>query len=153
MVEAVEAETAIEAWQNLWGRADYKALGKRLFTSKSGKKTLAYKTVTVNVYTNEVGQACVLKQGDDATGLAHLLTLSLKVTTAGAVTATLTYDTGKTKKSGSKTVKVYYKPTCSTVVIPTSTPNADPFTGEVPLYFAPSAANGFGGFSTVIFMP
>ena len=63
------------------------------------------------------------------------------------MTATLTYDTGKTKKDPKtkKTVKVYYKPTCATVVIPTSAPDADPFTGEAFLYFAPSSANNFPG--------
>ena len=69
------------------------------------------------------------------------------MTTAGAVTATLSFDTGKTKKDPKtkKTVKVIYKATCSTVVIPTSTADADPFTGEIFLYFAPSTGNGFDG--------
>ena len=62
------------------------------------------------------------------------------------MTATLTYDTGKKKKGKA----VIYKPTCSTVVIPTAVPNADPFTGEVPLYFAPSSANNFPGFATPV---
>ena len=48
------------------------------------------------------------------------MTLSLKVTPAGAVTATLTFDTGKTKKGK----KVYWKPTCTTVVIPVSAADA-----------------------------
>jgi hypothetical protein len=42
-------------------------------------------------------------------------------------------------------VKVYYKPTCKTVVVPTSAADAEPFTCEAILYFAPSAANGFPG--------
>ena len=76
------------------------------------------------------------------------MTLSLKVTTAGAVTATMTYDTGKTTKDKKtkKTVKVYYKPTCSTAVIPTSVADADLFSGVVFLYFAPSTANNFPGY-------
>ena len=149
MVEAGEAETAIKAWQNLWGRADYKALGKRLFTSTSGKKTLNYTTFNVEVCTNDLGQVYYVKAGDDKTGLTRFVALSLTVTTAGAVTATLTYDTGKTKKDPKtkKTVKVYYKPTCSTVVIPTSAADAETFAGEVPLYFAPSAGNRFEGFA------
>ena len=144
-----EAGTAIEAWQNLWGRADYKALGKRLFTSTSGKKTFAYTTYNIEVCTNDLGQVSYVKAGDDKTGLTRFAALSLKVTTAGAVTATLTYDTGKTKKDPKtkKTVKVYYKPTCSTVVIPTSAADAETFAGEVPLYFAPSAGNRFEGFA------
>ncbi len=139
--------TEIEAWQNLWGRADYKAVGKKLFTTKSGKKTLAYRTFTVDVYTNDVGEAAFIQKGADVdkTGLTYFITLSLKVTTAGAVTATLTYDTGKKDKKTKKAV--YYKPTCSTVVIPTSAADADQFTCEVPLYFAPSAANNFPGFA------
>ena len=156
-----EGSTEVEAWQNLWG-STYKAVGKALFTSKSGKKTLAYKTFKVEIYTNETG-ACYFKHGDgvmmDAEGgrlgeaalpgLRYFAALSLKVTTAGAVTATLTFDTGKTKKDPKtkKTVKVYYKPTCATVVIPTSAVDADPFTGEVHLFFAPSPGNNFPGWN------
>ena len=60
---------------------------------------------------------------------------------SGAVTAKLTYDTGKKKKGKA----VIYKPTCSTVVIPTSSADAEPFRGEISLYFAPSPANNFPG--------
>ena len=126
--------TEIETWQNLWG-SSYKALGKALFyTSKKNQYKVFAQTVEVD------GKEC---------------TLSLKITAAGAVTATLTYDTGKTKKDAKtkKMVKVYYKPTCSTVVIPTSTPDAETFTGKVPLYFAPSAANGFAGYSAEVDYP
>ncbi len=82
-------------------------------------------------------------------------TLSLKVTTAGAVTATLSYDTGKTKKDPKtkKTVKVIYKATCQSVVVPQVAADAEPFVGEVPLYFAPSSANGFGGFAGSVAVP
>ena len=155
MVEDGEAGTAIEAWQNLWGRADYKALGKRLFTSKSGKKTLAYKTYTVDVCTNDIGHVYFLKQGDDKTGLTCFITLLLKVTTAGAVTATMTFDTGKTKKDPKtkKTVKVIYKPTCQSVVVPLVAADAEQFASEVPLYFLPSAANGFEGFAGSVAVP
>ena len=80
---------------------------------------------------------------------------SFKITTAGAVTATLTYDTGKTTtdKKTKKTVKVYYKPTCTTVVIPTSVPDAETFTGRVPLFLPPSAANNFPGLSADVVYP
>ena len=146
--------TEITAWQNLWGRADYKALGKKLFSTKSGKNTLAYKTFSVVVCTNETGRI-YFKDSDgnvwaddgsrlgEAAELNHFAALSLKVTTSGAVTATLIYDTGKTAKM----VPVYYKPTCATVVIPTSAADAETFTGYVPLFFAPSPSNGFGGFA------
>ena len=149
MVEDGEAGTAIEAWQNLWGRADYKALGKRLFTSTSGKKTLNYTTFNVEVCTNDLGQVYYVKAGNDKTGLTRFVALSLTVTTAGAVTATMTFDTGKTKKDPKtkKTVKVYYKSTCSTVVVPLVAADAETFAGEVPLYFAPSAGNRFEGFA------
>ncbi|MBR4653664.1 MAG: hypothetical protein IKO72_09915, partial [Kiritimatiellae bacterium] len=93
-----------------------------------------------------LGEAALPGDGDK-TGLTYFINLSLKVTTAGAVTATVTYDTGKTTKDKKtkKMVPVYYKPTCSTVVIPTSAATANPFTGFVPLYFAPSPANNFPG--------
>ena len=64
----------------------------------------------------------------------------------GTVTATLTYDTGK--KKNKKTV--YYKSACSTVVIPISAPDAEEFAGEVPLYFAPSAANNIPRWSGIV---
>jgi len=125
-----DAGTVIEAYQNLWG-STYKKVGQALFTTKSGKKTLAYKTFTIKGGT-DAGSAIGLRETD---------TLTLKITTAGAVTATLTYDTGKLSKGK----VVYYKPTCSTVVVPTSAADAESFTGLVPL-FMPSAANGFPGF-------
>jgi hypothetical protein len=147
--EPYQSTTEIEAWQNLWG-STYKALGKKLFTTKSGKKTLAYKTFTVDAYINDVDAVTFIQKGDevDKTGLTYFITLSLKVTTAGTVTATLSFDTGKKKKDPKtkKMVAVIYKPTCSTVVIPTSAPDADPFTSGVYVYFAPSAANNFTGF-------
>ena len=155
MVEVGEAGTAVEAWQNLWGQADYKALGKRLFSSKSGKKTLNYKAFNVEVCTNDLGQVVYVKAGDDKTGLASFATLSLTVTTAGAVTATLTYDTGKTKKDPKtkKTVKVIYKATCPSVVVPQVAADVEPFVGDVPLYFAPSLAYGFEGFVGLVEVP
>ena len=129
------------AWQNLWS-STYKDVGKALFSTQSGKTTLAYRTFTVKGTTDEGAGRATLPEGT---------TLTLKVTTAGAVTATLTYDTGKTaidKKTGKKKT-VYYKPACSSVVIPVSAPDAEEFAGEVLLYFAPSAANNFPGWSGV----
>ena len=75
-------------------------------------------------------------------GLADAMSLSLKVTSAGAVTATMSFDTG-TKSKGKA---VIYKPTCATVVIPLSAADAEEFEGEVFLFFAPSPANNFPGF-------
>ena len=150
MVEVGESPTEIEAWQNLWG-STYKAVGKKLFTSKSGKKTLAYKTFTFDVYTNDVGAVTFIQKGDevDKTGLTYFTALSLKVTTAGAATTTLAFDTGKKTKDPKtkKMVAVIYKPTSSTAVIPTSVPDADPFTSGVHVYFAPSPGNNFVGFA------
>ena len=107
----------------------YKALGKKLFYTNTKKpyRTLA-RTVTVD------GKKCAL---------------SLKVTSAGAVAATLTYDTGKTTKDKKtkKTVKVYYKPTCSTVVWPNSAADPKTFTGLVYFYFPASSSNKFPEYS------
>jgi hypothetical protein len=136
--ESPSSAAEIEAWQNVWGMPGYKAVGKKLFTSKAGKKTQDYNVFTVKG-TDDEGKAI---------GLTDAMTLSLKVTTAGAVTATMAYDTGKTTKDPKtkKTVPVYYKPTCSTAVIPTSSADAEPFTGNMYLYFAPSK-DTFGGWS------
>ena len=133
-LEEVDGGSTVHAWQNLWGQADYKALGKRLFSTKSGKKTLAYRTFTIKG-TDDVGAEM---------GLTDAMSLSLKVTTAGAVTATMSFDTGKTSSKGKA---VIYKPTCSTVVIPLSAADNEEFEGEVFLFFAPSSANGFPGFA------
>jgi hypothetical protein len=129
------------AWQNLWG-STYKDVGKALFSTKSGKTTLAYKTFTVKGTTDEGAEL----------GLDERMTLALKVTTAGAVTATMTFDTGKTvtdKKTKKKT-KVYYKPTCQAVVIPATAPDSEEFEGEAYLFFAPSAGNNFPGYVATI---
>ena len=142
--ESQSSVTEITAWQNLWG-STYKAVGKALFSTKSGKKTLAYKTFTIKGGT-DLGTEIGLRESDS---------LTLKITTAGAVTATLTYDTGKTKKDKNtkKTVKVIYKPTCTTVVIPTSGADAETFTGRVPLFLPSSAANNFPGLCVEVAYP
>ena len=133
-LEEVGGSSTVRARQNLWG-STYKALGKTLFSSKSGKKTLAYKTFAIKS-TDPAGVAM---------GLLPTETLSLKVTTAGAVTATMSFDTGKRSKGKA----VVYKETCSTVVIPLTTPDAKAaeFKGIVYLYFAPSTKNSFTGFA------
>ena len=123
-------DTAASARQNLWG-STYKALGKKLFSSKSGKKTLAYRTFAIKS-TDPEGVAM---------GLLPTETLSLKVTTAGAVTATMSFDTGKKSKGKA----VIYKATCSTVVIPLTLPDEEAFKGAAFLFFAPSPKNNFPG--------
>ena len=127
--------STVNAWQNLWG-STYKDVGKKLFYASRKKP---YKVFTVKGGTEEGA----------AIGLTDKMTLSLKVTSAGAVTATMSYDTGNTKKN-TKTKKmeaVIYKPTCSTALIPTSAADAEPFTGAAFIYFAPSSANNFDGYA------
>ena len=60
------------------------------------------------------------------------------------------FDTGRTEKDPKtkKTVKVIYKATCSSVVLPETPPGADDFSGGAFLYFAPSSAYGFPGLAT-----
>ena len=114
-----------EGFQNLW-TSKYKQVGRALFYTSSKKP---YKTSALSVDIG--GKTCPL---------------SVKITSTGAVTATLTYDTGK--KSKGKVV--YYKPTCSTVVKPTSDADPNSFTGDIQLYFAPSTGNNFPGWAEVI---
>ena len=147
--------TEVEVWQNLWGRAEYAALGKGLFYTS---KKVPYGTFTIDVYTNGAGQVSFIKKGVDdigKTGLTCFATLSLKVTPNGAATATLSFDTGKTKKDPKtkKKVKVIYKATCSTVVIPTSAADAEPFEGGAWVYFAPAPGSRFGGLSGWVPLP
>jgi hypothetical protein len=120
--------STVEAWQNLWGSA-YKTVGMRYFWTSKKKpyRTFSYSGAT------EAGAAI---------GLTEKMTLSLKVTSAGAVTATLAFDTGNKKKGKA----VIYRPVCSSAVIPRSAANATAFTGEVFLYFAPSPGNNFPGY-------
>ena len=122
----------VTCYQNFW-KTKYKTLGQKLFYTSKKKP---YKTVTKTVIVGEGDQAQNCK-------------VSLKITPAGVVTATLTYNTGKKKKGK----VVYYKPTCSTVVDPY--PDTDPndpaaFNGLILLYFAPSAGNNFPGCSSNI---
>jgi hypothetical protein len=145
VADASRPRSTVEAWQNLWGRAEYKALGKRLFTTKSGKKTQLYKTYTFKG-ANAAGAAI---------GLTAAETLSLKVQQTGATTATLSFDTGKTTKDPKtkKKVKLLYTATCSTVIIPTSAADADPFTGGAWVFFAPAPGSGFDGLAGWVPLP
>ena len=113
-------EVRAYACQNLWG-STYKNVGAKLFVSGKNK----YKVFKENVVVG--GNNCVL---------------AVKVTTAGKATVTLTYDTGNKTKTGKP---VYYKPSCSTVVLPDEAPDLKAFTGSVYMYFAPSADNNFPG--------
>ena len=125
----------IKVWQNLWG-STYKTVGNRLFYTS---KKVPYRTFTFKGTTDE----------GSAMRLTEAMTLSIKVTPVGAVTATMSFDTGRTKKDPKtkKTVKVFYTATCSTVVIPASTADATAFSGCAYLHFEPSPANGFPGYS------
>ena len=114
-----------EGFQNLW-TSKYKQVGRALFYTSSKKP---YKTTTETW--DVAGKACPL---------------SLKITSTGVVTATLTFDTGKKSKG----TVVYSKPTCSTVVKPMSDADPNTFTGHIQLYFAPSTGNNFPGWTEVI---
>jgi hypothetical protein len=122
---------------DVWGNAELKARGKKLFyTSKKNP----YRVFTIKGGT-ETG---------DWIGLTAAETLSLKVKPSGAVTAVLSFDTGRTKKDKKtkKTVKVIYKATFQTVLIPIKKlEGSDSLIGTVPLYFSPSPANGFDGYA------
>ena len=126
----IEADDGLHAdfRQNLWGSA-YKALGKQLFYAS---KKVQYRTYKVDA----------LGTGD----------LSLKITPAGAVTATLTWDTGKKDK---KKNAIIYKPTCATALLPESaaTTSPDAFEGCIPVYFPPSPANNFPGYAAFWMFP
>ena len=127
--------TEIEAWQNLWGSA-YKAVGKTLFTTKSGKKTLAYRT-----------WASIA-----AEGLGKEDVLSVKVTTSGAVTATYKFFKGTFDKKGKPQYATY---TCATTLIPLTPAGvgADAFAGSAFVVFPPSPSAGFPGFSAEVDYP
>ena len=115
----------IVAWQNLWGTT-YKELGKELF--KTNAKTTYRTWSSVN-----------------ADKLGEYDTLSMKVTTAGAVTATLKYFKGtfdaKTKKPQ------YATYTCSTTLVPTTPAEAgaEAFAGVASVFLPPVASTGFPG--------
>ena len=136
VVVTSSGDDGLVAYKNVWGQPDYKDLGKKLFYTS---KKVPYKTWS------DVA----------AKGLTDAMSLSVKVTSAGALTATMTFDTGKTTtdKKTKKKSKVYYKATCTTVLIPLSEADADPFKAGVSLYFAPSAADNFPGFCAEVEYP
>ena len=114
--------TSATCQQNLWG-STYKNIGAKLFyTSKKAK----YRVYSVNGEYN-----------------GRKWTLSIKVTPNGKAVSTMTIDTGKKKKGKI----VYYKASCSTVVMQYAEPDTEPakFMGVVSIYLAPSAANNFPG--------
>ena len=119
--------STVHAWQNLWG-SKYKVIGKKLFFTSKKKQ---YRTFTIKG-ASEIGVGM---------GMLPAETLSLKVTPAGAVTATMSFDTGKKSKGKA----VIYKATCSTVVIPLTPADAAEFDGLSYLFFAPSPKNSFPG--------
>ena len=119
--------STVHAWQNLWG-SKYKAIGRQLFYTSKAKQ---YRIFTIKGE-REIGVGM---------GMLPAETLSLKVTPAGAVTATMSFDTGKKSKGKA----VIYKATCSTVVIPLTTADAAKFDGLSYLFFAPSPKDNFPG--------
>ena len=123
-------------FHDVWGSAELKARGKKLFYTSKKKP---YKVFTIKGGT-ETGNWI---------GLTAAETLSLKVNPSGAVTAVMSFDTGRTNKDKKtkKTVKVIYKATIQTVLIPFKLEGSNSLIGTVPLYFAPSPANGFDGYS------
>ena len=125
----------VVAYQNLWGQTAYKNLGKKLFTTKSGKKTLAYKTWS----------------SVEAAGLGTYDTLSMKVSTAGAVTATYKFFKGTFDKKTKKPQYATY--TCATTLIPTTPADSDMFAGAVLLSFQPDAKTGFPGYGGMVGYP
>lgn len=131
----------VDVYQNQWGTS-YKTIGQKLFYTS---KKVPYKTFSVKGTTEE----------GVALGLSPEMSLSLKVTPTGAVTAVLSFDTGKKKKDPKtkKMVKDIYKATCNTVVIPSSPADAAMFTGDAFLYFIPSPANNFPGGAFAIPVP
>ncbi len=107
---------------NLWS-SSYKTIGSKLFYTSKKKK---YRVYSVNGEYN-----------------GRKWTLSIKVTPNGKAVTTVTIDTGKKKKGK----VVYYKASCSTVVMQRTEPDTEPekFTGIVSIYLAPSAKNNFPG--------
>ena len=137
--------TWFDAWQNVWGGA-YKAIGKELFYTSKKK---AYKTF-----------AFVGGDGEDGFryGLGEGQSLSVKVTTAGQVTATGAFPhlvVKKDKKGRPYEATDVYKPTCTTVLLPTTSAaeGSDGFSGVAFIYFAPSDKNGFAGYSACVEIP
>ena len=126
----------VEAWQNLWGQAGYKALGNALFSTKSGKKTLAYRT-WAGIAADGIGV-------DDA--------LSAKVTTSGAVTATYRFFKGTFDKKGKPQYAAY---TCATTLIALSPADAgaDAFEAAAFVVFPPVPSAGFPGYSAELGYP
>ena len=124
-IEQVEEGVSLTAWQNRWG-TDYKAVGEALFGADNVWDSVA------------------------ADGLGEYDKLSLKVTSAGAVTATYMFFMGTFDANGKPQYVTY---TCATTMIPTSPADAASFTGYVPTYLPPVAATGFPGFSADIAYP
>ena len=133
-----EGATEIEAWQNIWGTATYKKVGQALFYTSAKNPSKTWASVA-------------------AEGLGEYDTLTLKVTSAGAVTATYKFFKGtfdaKTKKPQ------YATYTCTTVVLPTKAEPPDAtsaeewFAGYVPVFLPPVAAAGFSGLCVDVAYP
>ena len=138
-----EAATTLTAYQNIWSAATYKKVGQALFYTSAKNPSKTWASVA-------------------AEGLGEYDKLSLKVTSAGAVTATYKFFKGtfdaKTK------APQYATYTCTTVVLPTTAEpaaeeGAEPllpgewFEGTVQLFFPPVAATGFPGYVGQAYCP
>ena len=125
--EEVVAEgdgASLMAWQNLWG-SKYKAIGSALFSTSAKVQYKTWPSVA-------------------AEGLGEYDSLSMKVTTAGAVTATYRYFRGTFDAKGAPQYATY---TCSTTLVPTTSADvgAEAFAGVAPVFLPPVASTGFPG--------
>ena len=127
----IEGDLSLESWQNRWS-VTYKDVGLALFWTSEKIPSKTWASVA-------------------ADGLGTYDTLSLKVTSAGAATATYKYFTGAFDKSTKAPQYATY--TCSTALIPTSPADVDAFTGYAPIYLPPVAATGFPGFIAEVAYP
>jgi hypothetical protein len=129
-VDENDGDVAIEAWQNRWG-GDYKAVGTELFWTSAKVPSKTWASV-------------------DAVGRGTYDTLSLTVTSAGAVTAKYRFFSGLFDAKGNPLYVTY---SCATAMIPTSPADAASFTGYAPVYLPPVADTGFPGFLAEVAYP
>jgi hypothetical protein len=115
---------SLMAWQDLWG-SKYKAIGSALFSTSAKMQYRTWPSVA-------------------AEGLGEYDSLSMKVTTAGAVTATYRYFRGTFDAKGAPQYATY---TCSTTLVPTTSADAgaEAFAGVAPVFLPPVASTGFPG--------
>ena len=123
-------DVSIETWQNRWG-GDYKAVGAALFWTSAKDPSKTWASV-------------------EAAGRGTYDTLSMTVSSSGAVTAKYKFFKGTSDADGAPQFATY---TCATAMIPTSPADPQSFTGYVPIYLPPVAATGFPGFCAEVAYP